>query len=105
MKEHITPKQAQQLAEGDFYNLFKIEVKREDWYKYHHKKVTIPKLLGVLKKECHFDLNITDSTNEITVYIAGNDQLVYNNQNHELIDLLYDTVLFVHNERRKSKER
>lgn len=52
MKYHITPKQAQEITEEQFYTLFTNIVPRNDWYKYHHKKMDIGKmcdLLGVLK--------------------------------------------------------
>lgn len=48
MKEHITPKQAQEITEEQFYSLFSSVVRRGDWYKYHHKKVTVGKLIEFL---------------------------------------------------------
>lgn len=53
MKQHITPEQAQEITEEQFYNLFEdvLEEKivhRSDWYKYHHKKMTIGKMIAIL---------------------------------------------------------
>lgn len=48
MKYHITPKQAREINEDAFYSLFNEIVKREDWAKYHHKKVTIGKMIDFI---------------------------------------------------------
>lgn len=53
MKQHITPKQAKELGESLFYNLFEDVlneriVHREDWYKFHHKKLDIGKMIEIL---------------------------------------------------------
>ena len=45
MKYHITPKQAKEVTEEHFYSMFNEIVKREDWYKYHHKKMDIGKMI------------------------------------------------------------
>ncbi|GAA4879434.1 hypothetical protein GCM10023310_69500 [Paenibacillus vulneris] len=50
MKQHITPIQAQELTENQFYSLFKEHaVKRKDWYKYHHKKISIGFMIEYLQ--------------------------------------------------------
>lgn len=53
MKQHIMPKQAKQLTKDEFYRLFPDLVVRDDWANYHHKKITIGKMLEIL-----FDLKI-----------------------------------------------
>lgn len=48
MKQHITPKQAKEITEEQFYALFDTIVKREDWANFHHKKVTIGLMIEFL---------------------------------------------------------
>jgi hypothetical protein len=48
MKYHIKPKQAKEISEEQFYSLFNEIVKRDDWANYHHKKVTIGKMIDFL---------------------------------------------------------
>lgn len=52
MKQHITPSQAKEITEEQFYKLFKNQhwecVHRKDWADYHHKKVTIGKMIEIL---------------------------------------------------------
>lgn len=48
MKYHITPKQAKEITEEQFYSLFNEIVPRKDWANYHHKKVTIGKMIDYL---------------------------------------------------------
>lgn len=49
MRQHITPKQAKQLTKEQFYSLFPDLVIRDDWANYHHKKITIGKIIEILK--------------------------------------------------------
>lgn len=56
MKYHITPKQAKEITEEQFYSLFNEIVPRKDWANYHHKKVTIGKMIDYLD-----EVNITKS--------------------------------------------
>lgn len=48
MKYHITPKQAKEITDEQFYSLFNEIVRRDDWYKYHHKKMDIGKMIDYL---------------------------------------------------------
>lgn len=48
MKYHITPKQAKEVSESQFYSLFDELVKRDNWANYHHKKMTIGKMIDYL---------------------------------------------------------
>lgn len=48
MKQHITPKQAKEVTEDQFYSMFDEIVKRDDWANYHHKKVTVGKMIEFL---------------------------------------------------------
>lgn len=59
MKQHITPKQAAEVSEIEFYSLFPEGiVKREDWANYHHKKVTIGKMIECLGVNYSIVVNI-----------------------------------------------
>jgi len=50
LKQHITPKQALEISEDQFYSLFpEGVVKRTDWANYHHKKINIGKMIEILK--------------------------------------------------------
>lgn len=48
MKHHITPNQAKEVTESQFYSLFTEIVHRRDWANYHHKKMTIGKMIECL---------------------------------------------------------
>lgn len=48
MKYHITPKQAKEVTEEQFYSMFNEIVKRDDWANYHHRKMTIGKMIDFL---------------------------------------------------------
>ncbi|RYI30497.1 hypothetical protein EVU96_08775 [Bacillus infantis] len=48
MKYHITPKQAKQITEDQFYSMFNEIVPREDWANCHHRKMTIGKMIDYL---------------------------------------------------------
>lgn len=48
MKYHITPKQAKEITEEQFYSMFNELVPRKDWANYHHKKMTIGKMIDYL---------------------------------------------------------
>jgi len=57
MKQHITPKQMQEITKEQFYGLFNGEgiVKRKDWASFHCKKMNIGKLFELLKdKGCTY---------------------------------------------------
>ncbi|GAA4879176.1 hypothetical protein GCM10023310_69130 [Paenibacillus vulneris] len=59
MKYHITPKQAKEITEEQFYSMFNEIVPRNDWANYHHKKMTIGKMIDYLDKvivrKCNLD--------------------------------------------------
>lgn len=50
MKQHITPDQFKEMDELDAVKLFDL-VPRKEWYKYHHKKVTIGKMMKILEQK------------------------------------------------------
>jgi hypothetical protein len=48
MKYHITPKQAKELTKDQYYSMFNDLVLRDDWANYHHRKMTIGKMIDYL---------------------------------------------------------
>lgn len=80
MKYHIKPKQAKEISEEQFYSLFEEIVKRDDWYKYHNKKVDIGKMIEYL--------------GEVSVYKDLNHLWVVNHNYNakELSDALWEAV-------------
>jgi hypothetical protein len=48
MKSHITPKQAKEITEQQFYSMFNEIVPRSDWANFHHKKMHIAKMIDFL---------------------------------------------------------
>ena len=48
MKYHITPKQAKEISEEQFYSYFNEIVSRNDWANYHHRKMDIGKMIDYL---------------------------------------------------------
>ena len=85
MKQHITPEQAKEITEEQFYSLFDEIVKRKDWANYHHKKVTIGKCIEVLTSKGIND-GVTGWMDEYTIDIEWNG---------ELIDSLWESVKLV----------
>ncbi|HFJ9376693.1 TPA: hypothetical protein ACGW65_000945 [Bacillus paranthracis] len=84
MKYHITPKQAKEITEEQFYSLFNEIAPRKDWANYHHKKVTIGKMIDYLD-----EVNI--STSLLTKkFIINVDDIEY--EAMELTDALWLAV-------------
>jgi hypothetical protein len=48
MKQHITPKQVSEVSKEYFYSLFEELVDRDDWADFHHKKMTIGKMIEII---------------------------------------------------------
>lgn len=86
LKQHITPKQAKEITERQFYGLFDEIVQRKDWANYHHKKVTIGKLIEVLG-----EITIVKQENGWQIYFRHNGRENMS-INKELVDLLWDVL-------------
>lgn len=84
MKYHITPKQAKEITEEQFYSMFNEIVKRDDWYKYHHKKMDIGKMIDYLDG---VSINKSLIGNEWYVICDG---IEYTGE--ELVDALWNAV-------------
>ncbi|WP_303984232.1 hypothetical protein [Niallia circulans] len=82
MKYHITPKQAKEVTEEQFYSMFNEIVPREDWANYHHRKMDVGKMIDWLDY-----VNIHKGFNEwfVTCY-----EVEYTGK--ELIDALWKAV-------------
>jgi len=83
MKYHITPKQAKEVTEEHFYSMFNEIVKREDWYKYHHKKMDIGKMIDWLD-----GVHITKGS--AGIWYVQSYNIEYNAI--ELVDALWEAV-------------
>lgn len=89
MKQHITPKQAAEISEYQFASMFDCNfVRRKDWTDYHHKKVTIGKMIDFL----------VDRKWDICIEMNDKNFLVKNNIDEkeylekELCDALWEAV-------------
>lgn len=96
MKQHITPSQAQEITEEQFYSLFDEIVKRKDWAHFHHKKVTIGKCIEVLENSNRFKgLHKSDTDGEYKVYVVLDDSNGWNEyikSDKELVNALWQAV-------------
>lgn len=86
MKQHITPAQALEITEDQFYSLFDEIVKRKDWANFHHKKVTIGKCIELLD----FSLIKIEYDGFINNYYVQTNKGT--NGKPELIDALFQAV-------------
>ena len=84
MKQHITPVQALEITEEQFYSLFDEIVKRKDWAHFHHKKVNIGKCIELLD----FSLTKIEYDN-FDYYVHTNKG---ENGKFELIDALWEAT-------------
>ena len=90
MKYHITPKQAKDVSEEEFYSIFNEIVPRKDWANYHHKKMDIGKMIDFLD-EVTIGKSIVDGNWNLFV-----DEKHY--EGKELVDILWGAVKDVLNE-------
>jgi len=67
LKQHITPSQAQEITEEQFYSLFDEIVKRDDWANFHHKKVTIGKCIEIINRYLFWSIKSMDCDGKFTV--------------------------------------
>jgi aminopeptidase-like protein len=100
LKQHITPNQAKKLTEKQFYGLFAELVPRKDWANYHHKKITIGKLLEIIREYCQMDIHTVNENWCVQLFnIDGGannrDSCICANQGKELIDVLFDSLLWI----------
>ncbi len=82
MKQHILPKQFKEMDEDAAIHLFDL-VPREDWYKYHHKKVTIGKMIEVLERK--------EPGNLVRILLSYEDHIQHSAQ-YNLCDRLWEYV-------------
>lgn len=98
MKQHILPKQAQEISEIEFYSLFPVRnslgdnvVKRKDWDKFHHKKVTIGHMIQFLKEK---NWNIQIHMVGDSFRVANDIQNGWAFSRTELCDALWEAVKY-----------
>lgn len=94
MKQHITPKQAKQLTESQFYSLFKEIVPRKDWANYHHKKVTIGKIMEVLQDSYILNVATINRSWRVLLFSLNGSLLLHESNHKELIDALFESLLW-----------
>lgn len=100
MKQHITPKQAKEITKEQFYRLIQGLVDRDDWSDYHHKNMTIGKMIEILRKQYTHNNNIItfDFDNQVDKWFIEIEEIsrhehVYSNYEDEcLCDALWDAV-------------
>lgn len=86
MKYHIKPKQVKEITEKQFYSMFNEIVPRDDWANYHHRKMTISKMIDWLD-----GVNINKSAFDHHWYVTVNDdEKEYVGK--ELTDALWEAV-------------
>lgn len=92
MKEHILPKQAKQLTKEEFYRLNNDMVSRDDWANYHHKKITVGKMIVFINQfdrpKIYFGLN----TSYWHVELLDQSQSFVSK---ELVDALFNALLWI----------
>lgn len=90
MKQHITPNQAKEITEDQFYSLFNEIVKRNDWADYHYKKITIGKMIEILDKDYVLEM----TTSEIKVWLKGDIRTIRRYEGG-LCDTLWKAVKWI----------
>lgn len=93
MKQHILPKQALEVSKTEFYSFFPPNelVERNDWAKYHHKKITIGKMIEILK-ELNWEVNISSYESKYRVSNNYSNELMICKK--ELCDALWEAIKF-----------
>jgi hypothetical protein len=90
IKQHITPKQALQITEAQFYSLAPDGfVKRNDWANYHHKKITIGKMIEFL---CNNGWNVEIHKVGSEFRVANNVKDGHGFTHKELCDALWEAI-------------
>lgn len=84
MKYHIKPKQEKEITEEQFYSMFDEIVPRSDWANYHHRKMTVGKMIDLLDV-------VTISKDSITLQwkVEVDNEFYYGK---ELVDALWEAV-------------
>lgn len=111
MKQHILPKQVLEVSEEEFYSLFGTEgiVKRKDYANYHHKKITIGKMIEFLATEA-ISLELLTTQMETT---DGNKSFISLNNvfydkkfaSADLCDALWQAIKYALSEKTKLANR
>lgn len=83
MKYHISPKQAKEITEEQFYSMFNEIVPRKDWANYHHKKMTIGKMIDWLD-----GVNVNRGSDKLWYVISEHKEFI----GKELADALWEAT-------------
>lgn len=85
IKYHITPKQAKEVTEEQFYSFFSEIVPRKNWANYHHRKMDIGKMIEYLD-----EVSVSKSINGVwNVCVFLTDK---NYEGKELVDALWGAM-------------
>lgn len=84
MKYHITPKQAKEVTEEQFYSFFNEIVPRKDWANYHCKKMDIGKMIDYLD-EVTISKSIVDGMWNLLIFDK-------NYEGKDLVDTLWEAM-------------
>ena len=92
MKQHITPKQAKEITEEQFYSLFDDIVRRKNWANYHHSKVTVGKLIELIGNSYEIRAIRVDHKRKKVYVVVKNNISSYTFEGDELCDILWGII-------------
>lgn len=103
MKQHITPKQFQELPKEISCKVFDLNPRdwrgyKNDFYGYHHKKITIGKMIELLNDNNVTDIGIKLNSDRNNIGVWVGDKKINTFNNPELCDSLWDAVKHMLNE-------
>ncbi|MBD8836278.1 hypothetical protein IFU39_00395 [Paenibacillus sp. CFBP 13594] len=86
MKYHITPKQAREVTEEQFYSFFNEIVPRSNWASYHCRKMDIGKMIDYLD-EVTVGRSIVDRKWNVCTFLTDRHY-----EGKELVDALWEAM-------------
>ena len=104
MKQHLLPKQVLEVTKEQFYSLFPDDqhsvdrlVDRKDYATFHHKKMTIGKLIKTIRIRNQLQIYTVDNVWCVQLFeshICANDEVdcIWENSSKELVDVLWQAV-------------
>lgn len=93
MKAHIRPKQAKEVTKEEFYSLFDELVDRDDWHHFHHKKMTIAKMIEILDENSYYwEIDNVDEDDGFNVIVHYEDKVTRMFTRSKLCDTLWEAV-------------
>lgn len=97
MRQHIYPKDAMKVSKEQFYSLFNEDlVDREDWAKYHHKKVTIGKMLEFLHNS-YDEVYLNFKDKKVFIELNTSSKTEFKAHGEELVEILWEAIILALN--------